>query len=117
MMGTAFFTETEFFNEIFRINRAHCAAQGLDTTPYDRPLSATERLGSPLSAEEIDRLPRIVRLHRHCLSDTVAAEIRRAKNNRALRAQRERDAWYIDPTPFRRLARVERIVKQRGEQS
>lgn len=103
-----------FFEDIAHINRAYCAVHGLPTTAFDRPLSPSERYGR-LSLEEIDRLPRIVRIHRYSVFDTVSARIRQLIRNRAHRAQRERDSWYIDPTPFRRLARIERISK--GERS
>lgn len=103
-----------FFDDIAQINRAHCAVHGLPTTAYDRPLSHSERHGR-LSLEEIDRLPRIVRIHRYGVFDTVSARLKQLIRNREHRAQRERDAWYVDPTPFRRLARIERIAKQKGQ--
>lgn len=77
-------------------------------------LSPSERYGR-LSQEEIDLLPRIVRVHRYGVFDTVSARIRKLIRNREHRAQRERDAGYIDPTPFRRLTRIERITKQKGQ--
>lgn len=104
-----------FFDDLTRITRAHCAAQGLPTKAYDRPLSPSERYGR-LSLEEIDRLPRIVRNQRYGLFDTVSAQIRQLIRNREHRAQRERDAWYIDPTPFRRLAHIEKVAKERAIQ-
>ena len=102
----------KFFTGISRITRAHCITQNLPITAYDRHLSASEINGTPLSSEEIDRLPHIVRIHRHGIFDTVSAQIRRLIKNREHRAQRERDAWYIDPTPFRRLARIEQMAKK-----
>lgn len=122
-----------FFDDISRINRAHCAALGLPTAAYDRQLSEQERncrmseselggrLSEPerngrLSLEEIDRLPRIVAIERHGLFDTVSAQIRQLIQNREIRRQRERDAWYTNPTPFRRLAYIERIAKERAAQ-
>ena len=102
-----------FFDDLSRINRAHCAAQGLPTTAYDRPLSASERYGR-LSMEEIDRLPRIVAIERYGMFDTVSAQIRQLIQNRQIRKQRERDSWYINPTPFRRLAHIEKMAKERA---
>lgn len=105
-----------FFDELTQINRAYCAVHGLPTEAYDRPLSHSERYGR-LSLEEIDRLPRIVALHRYGVFDTVSARIRQLIRNREHRKQRERDAWYIDPTPFRRLAHIERMAKERAARS
>lgn len=105
-----------FFEDLTSINRAHCAAQGLPTAAYDRPLSHSERYGR-LSLDEIDRLPRIVRIHRYSLFDTVSAQIRQLIRNRGIRQQRERDSWYINPTPFRRLAHIERMAKERAQKS
>lgn len=105
-----------FFDELTQINRAYCAVHGLPTEAYDRPLSHSERYGR-LSLEEIDRLPRIVALHRYGVFDTVSARIRQLIRNREHRKQRERDAWYIYPNPFRRLAHIERKAKERAAKS
>lgn len=104
-----------FFDDLTRITRAHCAAQGLPTTAYDRPLSHSERYGR-LSLEEIDLLPRIVRNQRYGLFDTVSAQIRQLIRNREHRKQRERDAWYIgDVSPYARLTRLEQLYRARAK--
>lgn len=95
-----------FFDDLTRINRAHCAAQGLPTKAYDRPLSHSERYGR-LSMDELFRLPRIVALGRYGM-DKLRRE--RCANRRDQRLDRLARGLYA--SAFQILVEKEQVIRE-----
>lgn len=98
-----------FFDDLTRITRAHCAAQGLPTEAYDRPLSPSERYGR-LSMDELMRLPRIVALGRYGM-DKLRRERCAARRERRL----DRLAQGLYASAFHILVEKERAILEKSK--
>lgn len=107
-----------FFDDLTRITRAHCAAQGLPTEAYDRALSHQERNGrlsrseryGRLSMDELMRLPRIVALGRYGM-DKLRRERCAARRERRL----DRLAQGLYASAFHILVEKERAILEKSK--